>query len=91
MHGKPRRKTKRKQRFSGMTGQASDGDNFKAAERFIPIFISNIHKDTVESDIIDYVLKKTQVNVSLEKISIKRHNNHLAYKFMIPEDKLSLF
>ncbi|CAF4843292.1 unnamed protein product [Pieris macdunnoughi] len=86
-----RRKTKCKQRFAGMTGQASDGVNFKAAERFIPIFISNVHKDTVESDIIDYVLKKTQVNISLKKISIKRHNNHLAYKFMIPEDNLSLF
>lgn len=85
------RKNKQKMRFSGRTGQACDDDKFKAAEKFMPIFISNIHNDTTEADITDYIHKKTQERVSLEKISIKKHNHHLAYKFMVPQNKLSLF
>ncbi|XP_060809968.1 uncharacterized protein LOC132904055, partial [Amyelois transitella] len=82
---------KNKLRFSGMTGQACEDDKFKAAVRFTPIFISNIHNDTNKTDIVEYILKKTQERVELEKISIKKHNNHLAYKFVVPENKLSLF
>ncbi|XP_063385575.1 uncharacterized protein LOC134671685 [Cydia fagiglandana] len=80
-------------RYAGKRGLACDAQNnvkFRAAERKIPIFISNVNKDCLESDIINYVKDKTQENIILEKlnIQIKTHN---AFKFFVLESKESLF
>ncbi|XP_045539302.1 uncharacterized protein LOC123722214 [Papilio machaon] len=51
---------KNKYRFAGKTGVAKDGEGmFKAAVRMIPIFISNIHNDTKDDEIINYIRLKT--------------------------------
>lgn len=65
--------------------------NFGAAEKSIPIFITNVYKGTAESDITCYIYEKTSANVSLEKIVMKRLNEYDAYKFYIPASKLHMF
>lgn len=64
---------------------------FKAAERKIPIFITNVHNETNEADIISYISTKTQEVVSLEKVNIKRQSQHKAYKFFVNHNKVELF
>ncbi|XP_063375080.1 uncharacterized protein LOC134662738 [Cydia amplana] len=86
------KKDKRKYRYRGQFGIANElNQKFKAAERNIPMFISNIHKDTREEDIIEHIMAKTQVCVSLERIDIKKETNHKAYKFFVCPGKLPLF
>lgn len=86
------RKKRSTYRYMGKRGVASDlHGRFKAAERKIAIFISNIHKDTNENDIMDYVKLKTQEVISLQRIDIKKQKNHHAYKFFVSESKLPLF
>uniref|UniRef100_A0A2A4JVX2 Mutant cadherin n=1 Tax=Heliothis virescens TaxID=7102 RepID=A0A2A4JVX2_HELVI len=81
-----------KYRFMGKKGIASDLEcNFKAAEAKIPIFISNIHKDTQEKDIVEYIRMKTQESVTLGKINTKRQTDYIAYKFFVSEHKLPSF
>lgn len=86
------RKT-RNYRLQGKKGQAvtESDDNFKAAERKIPIFITNVHKNTSEMDIVNYIEKKTQERVFLEKISIRRQCEYNAYKFLVFINKLPLY
>lgn len=79
-------------RYIGKSGKATDSEcNFKAADRKTPIFITNIHSDTTEEDIIKYISNKTDEIVSLEKINMKRDKGHKAYKFLVSESKLSLY
>lgn len=86
------RKKKPKYRYLGKIGVASELDTkFKAAEKKTPIFISNVHKDTKESDIADYIQSKVHESVSLQKIDIRRQSNHNAYKFFVSQNKLPLF
>ncbi|XP_061729050.1 uncharacterized protein LOC133533976 [Cydia pomonella] len=80
-------------RYAGKRGLARDAENnakFRAAERKVPIFISNVNKECLESDIINYVKDKTQENIMLEKLNIRK-NSHNAFKFFISESKESLF
>lgn len=87
-------KRKNKYRYSGRTGIARDTDgqfNFKAAEIKVPIFITNIHKETTNKDITDYIYNKTKEKVVLEKISIKRQTEYNAYKLFVPQQKISMF
>lgn len=79
-------------RYLGTTGVSKDKEGkFKAAERRIPIFITKVHKDTKEKDIVDYLYKETHEMIRLEKISFKQERDHNAYKFFVPEQKLSMF
>lgn len=79
-------------RYQGTAGISRDMEgNFKAADTKIPIFITKIHKDTLEKDIVDYVYKKTNEKITLEKIIFKQERNHKAYKFFVSECKLSVF
>lgn len=79
-------------RFAGKSGIAKDLDcNFKAAERKIPILITNIHGETTEDDIITYIYRKTQETVCLEKIQMRKDKGHNAYKFFVSESKVSLY
>ncbi|XP_026319197.1 uncharacterized protein LOC113229730 [Hyposmocoma kahamanoa] len=64
---------------------------FKAAERKIPIFITNVHNDTNEADIISYIRTKTREVVSLEKVNIKRQSQYKAYKFFVNQNSVELF
>lgn len=87
-----KRNKKPKYRYLGVLGKSEASlSSFKAAEKRIPIFITNIHSDAVEVDIVNYIKKKTQEKVSLEKIYTKKAVDHKAYKFLVPESKLSLF
>lgn len=86
-HKKPMR-----YRYTGSAGICRDNEGkFKAADRKIPIFITRIHNDTTEKDIIDYVFNKTKEMILLEKISFKYEREYKAYKFFILESKSSLF
>ncbi|KAI5636802.1 hypothetical protein NE865_10393 [Phthorimaea operculella] len=88
-----KRKKKPNYRYLGQFGAATCtlSENFKAADRKIPMFITNVHKQTKEEEITNYILSKTQERVSLEKILMRRPTNHDAYKFFINPDKLPLF
>lgn len=66
-------------------------EKFRAAERHIPLFITNVHKNTSELDITSYIYKKTQETVKLERISIQRECEYNAYKFFVLNSKVSLF
>lgn len=66
--------------------------NFKAAERKVPIFISNISVSTSEKDITDYILAKKKISVKLERIQSKKHKlNHKSFKFFVPESMDEIF
>ncbi|XP_045769754.1 uncharacterized protein LOC123870472 [Maniola jurtina] len=89
-----RRKPKtRSYRYQGVAGVSNDENcNFKAADRKVPIFITMIHKDTTEKDIMDYVYNKTKEHINLEKISFLRGNkDYNAYKFFVSERKIEIF
>ncbi|XP_073957557.1 uncharacterized protein [Choristoneura fumiferana] len=86
------KKKKVNYRYRGQIGAANESNTlFKAAERKIPMFITNIHIDTQEHDIAKYILEKTQETVSLEKINMKRPTGHKAYKFFVCPSKLPIF
>lgn len=88
-------KTGRKRRnyIEGKTGSVvvDAEEKFRAAERYTPLFITNVHKNTSESDITTYIHKKTQETVKLERISIKRECEYSAYKFFVLQSKVPLF
>lgn len=79
-------------RYSGKTGSCSEnGGKFRAAEVKVPIFISRVHKETTSDDIAEHIYSKLQEHVKLEKLSLKEQRDHNAYKFFVPENKLSMF
>ncbi|KAL0896224.1 hypothetical protein ABMA27_012163 [Loxostege sticticalis] len=84
---------KSKNRVEGKTGccVVNPEEMFRAAERHIPLFITNVHKNTSESDITRYICKMTKETVKLEKISIRRECDYKAYKFFVARNKLSMF
>ncbi|XP_050552136.1 uncharacterized protein LOC126911096 [Spodoptera frugiperda] len=84
---------KRKNYFSGKVGNATKDSelNFKAAEKRLPIYITNVHKETSIDDISNYILKKTGEKVNLIKLSIKNENKYNAYKIFVPSYTLRLF
>lgn len=86
-------KPKRKNYFKGMVGNANKDTelNFKAAEKRLPIYITNVHKETPLEDITKYILKKTGEKVTLTKLSIKNENKYDAYKIFVPSYTLHMF
>lgn len=87
-----RRQRQRRPRVVGQKGIANDSESkFTAVAFKIPIFITNISKQTKESDITDYVYKATNERINLEKIITKKEKPHDAYKFYVTEDKVPLF
>ncbi|XP_059047370.1 uncharacterized protein LOC131842821 [Achroia grisella] len=82
-----------KNHFTGKIGKAvCDRElNFKAADKKVPMYITNVHKETAERSIVDYILNKTGEQVTLIKLSIKNENKYNAYKFFVPTYKLSVF
>lgn len=87
-----RRKPRLSYRYLGTTGSSEDvGGNFKSAVMKVPIFITKVHKETTKTDISDYVLRRTQEKISLEKITFRRGKRPKCIKFLVPETKLPLF
>lgn len=79
-------------RFLGKSGVANDREcNFKAAEKKVSVFITNIHNDTTEEDVIRYIYNKTKESVSLEKIFMKKQKGHKAFRFYVSESKLPMY
>lgn len=80
-------------RFIGMKGKAEVGpqSTFRAAEVNVPFYIYNVNRDTSMDDIVSYIKSKTDVDVSLKKIDMKRNKGYAAYKFSIPKQKLTVF
>lgn len=72
------RKPKLKERFMGKMGKnvVDTNEKFRAAERKLPIFISNVSRHTSEKDITDYILRKTSVSVLLERINMKKKSDY---------------
>lgn len=66
-------------------------DKFKPANRLIPLFLSNVHKDTSETDIVDYIFSKTNEKVILHKIKMKSEKEYSAFKMMVSNTKLDKF
>ncbi|XP_049887025.1 uncharacterized protein LOC126381609 [Pectinophora gossypiella] len=66
-------------------------NTFKAADTKIPLFISNVHKDVAEQDIINYIHEKTGEIVTLVKIKMKQERKYNAYKLFVTKYKLATF
>ncbi|KAJ2937314.1 hypothetical protein O0L34_g19482 [Tuta absoluta] len=89
------RKTRiNKNKLEGKMGKANPAQNgnFRAAESKVPILITNVHKETKECDIVNYIAASTNERVTLQQIRIKdKWKNHNAYKISVSKFKLALF
>lgn len=85
------KRKKPKYRYLGKTGVAYDAACcFKAADIKTPIFITNIHIDTPEHEIIKYIHMKTNESITLQKINTKQ-KGYTAYKFFVSELKVPIY
>lgn len=86
-------KHKTRNRFSGQPGKAvsSPSGKFKAADSLIPLFISNVSKETTEKDIYEYIERKTKERVKLEKINMKLDKPYNAFKVYVSKYKLNTY
>lgn len=64
---------------------------FIAANLKVPLFINNVNKSTTAQDISSYILRRTEVEVSLEKINPRTDREYDAYKVIVPKSKLPMF
>lgn len=82
-----------KDKFIGSRGKAVSDLNskFRAADTKIPLFVSNVHKDVLESDITDYIYEKTREKVSLLKIKMKKQRDYNSYKIFVSKNKIEIF
>lgn len=86
-------KKRKKPTSIGKIGKAYVGpsEKFKAAVIKVPLFISNVCKNTNESDIIAYIKDSTQEDVILFKINRKTEKRYNSFKLYVPITKLELF
>ncbi|KAG7301117.1 hypothetical protein JYU34_015524 [Plutella xylostella] len=85
---------KRKSRFANQTGCAIILDpkcKFRAAKTKIPMYLSNVDKESSAKDISDYILEQTGENVTLEKVRMKKLQDYDSYKFFVSRHRLPLF
>lgn len=84
---------KYRNRFIGQKGKAvtESKDKFKAAETKVPLFISNVNKNTSENDIIDYIRSKTKEEVSVEKVSSMKERPYNSYKLIVSKNRVDTF
>lgn len=82
-----------KNRFVAVAGIAeiNSSEKFRAADINIPLFINNVNKSTSEKDILDYIMKKAQLEVTLHRINSRTPKQYNAYKVFVPKTKLSTF
>lgn len=67
------------------------GEKFKPADRKVPIFITNVHKDTTDVDIENYIFRKSAISVKLEKINLRKQTDYNAYKFFVSQSDVHMF
>lgn len=86
-------KNAKRYKLIGQRGRASTAPDvrFKAADFKIPLFISNVSKETSEQDIISYIQDRTNEIVSLKLINMKSVRKYNAYKLFVTKSKLNLF
>ncbi|XP_061724292.1 uncharacterized protein LOC133530399 [Cydia pomonella] len=79
--------------FVSSTGKATIARDakFKPAEIKIPLFISNVHTDVSENDVVNYIYEKTNERVSLSKLSMKRDKGYNSYKAYVDRTKLNIY
>lgn len=87
------RKRYRNRVIEGVRGKAEilPEEKFKAANLKIPLFVSNVHKETSEKDIIDFIFAKTRESIFLQKIKMKNDRPYNAYKMVVTRHKLDMF
>lgn len=83
---------KRKISTKGRLGKADIGPQgkFKAAAVMVPMFISNVSKETKDTDIKEYVKNRTQANINLFKINRKMEKSYNSFKLYIPKNVLNV-
>lgn len=64
---------------------------FKAADTKIPLYISNVHVEVTEQDIIDYVPERTGETVSLVKIKMSKQRQYNAFKVFVTKYNIEKF
>lgn len=86
-------KKRLRNRFVGNTGKAIlDSENkFKAANINVPIYIYNVSKETSVTDIKTYLLKKTNLDIRLDKMNMKSNKDYNGYIVFVPKHKLEVF
>lgn len=87
-------KKQTRNRFISNQGKAASEPNSKfraASAKKIPLFISNISKETTEQDIVEYIRCKTQTEVNLTKVLSKTNRSYDSYLFYVDSFKVSLF
>ncbi|XP_060809931.1 uncharacterized protein LOC132904022 [Amyelois transitella] len=86
-------KSAKRYKLIGQKGRAAIAPDvkFKAADVKIPLFISNVSKETCEEDIINYIKEKTNVCVSLKLIKMKSLKKYNAYKLFVPKNRVDMF
>lgn len=87
-------KKQTRNRFISNQGKAVGvmNSNFKAAAtKKIPLFISNVSKETTERDIVEYIRCKTQTDVTLTKIISRLKRDYDSYFFSVDSCKVALF
>lgn len=84
---------KRRNRFSGNTGKATTepGSRFKAADVKVPLFITFVNKETSEKDISEYILRKTNEEVTLQKMTMKMDRHYNSFKMYVFKHNLHLY
>ncbi|CAG4992498.1 unnamed protein product [Colias eurytheme] len=80
-----------KNRFISETGRANFDNKFRAAPNKVPLYISNVCKETSESDIVEYIKNKTSELVTLEKIQCKKEKSYNSFKLFVARNKLHIF
>lgn len=87
------KKKKSYNRFIARTGKANTEPEmkFKAAEIKIPLFISNVNKETSEKDICNYIKSQTDDQIILQKITMKIERSYNAYKILVNKHKLDMY
>lgn len=64
---------------------------FKAAHSNVPLFVSNIDKQSSDTDIKEHIFERTQLEVLVKKINMKSEKGYSAYKILVPSSKLDVF
>ncbi|XP_026319259.1 uncharacterized protein LOC113229792 [Hyposmocoma kahamanoa] len=82
---------KKSKRYENKIGLATQLSNFKSANLKVPIFLSNVHKDTKPEAISDYVYKQTNEKISLIEIAQRKERGYNAFKMFVPRHKLYMF
>lgn len=84
---------RRRNRFIGNKGRAilEPGNNFKAADTKIPVYIYNVAKGVSVCDITGYIKKKSDIDVCVEKINMKIEKDYESFKIFVPKHKLEIF